>query len=119
MGWLNSIKAFRDSPPLSTPRAPLTHQLAERGVIAGHEAIQNSLPVRQTRNVHLEEGRLQQQIQNVFAPSFTGVLEEKKIGKVKFLLCHANILFELPEHSPGTWTGTPINWSTPRTTECF
>lgn len=51
-----------------------TQKISKRRVVVRHQIIDDRLPERQTRDGHLEEGRIEQQIQDVLAPGFPRVL---------------------------------------------
>lgn len=63
-----------------------THKISKSGIITGHQTIEDSFPVGQAAAIELEEGRIQQQVQGVFAPCLSSILSEEMDNFV-YLVC--------------------------------
>lgn len=59
----------------------LTHEVAEAGRVLRHEVVDDGAPVGESAGLHLEDQRIQQQVDSVLAPGLPRILEPAQAGQ--------------------------------------
>lgn len=62
-------------------RMRLTHEVTEAGRVLRHEVVDDGAPVGESASLHLEDQRIQQQIDSVLAPGLACILEPTQAGQ--------------------------------------